>query len=360
MHIVTTTYISHQLPASQAKTMVSCPNTSWEGTTFCFNSSNQSGDWHVFYTRAIDYLEALDTNTEDADECHTSWRQLHMMFKGEDRRMLQFLIESDTITAASQKTPWLALDAISTTIKSEEHFWYFQDNLLSNVHQLTCEGIHSLSTHICTLVTQCKFSHSQTKEALKIMALQHAVWYHEARDWIWFQDQSPSHLHFPSHPLQVAWVVMQAVPKGQGEGKGWPHLCNCSNLNSLLSACWCPQLLPQLQQVWCSHPQNKCPAKGQNCYNCSRCNHYTALCKSRKSQTCLQHPTLEVIEVLPEVAEAPKEVDYPKTLTDITPASPLTGTHITTAPATASPSVSHSPPTVHLLCLCSSRKTTSP
>ena len=88
------------------------------------------------------------------------------------------------------KTPHDNLDAISTTIKAEEHFWAHRDELLSDVRQQPNEGIHALSQHICKLVTKCKFPHIQTQEMLKIMLLQHAVHFHEARDWIHQEDQS--------------------------------------------------------------------------------------------------------------------------------------------------------------------------
>ena len=133
--------------------MASHPNTFWKAPSFHFNSPNLSEDWQVFYTWAIDYLKALNINTEMADESHTGWKQLCMMFKGEDRKSLQSLIDNGTITTESQKTPKLVLDAIGTTIKSKEHFWHFWDELLSNICQLPGEGIHTLSTHICTLIT---------------------------------------------------------------------------------------------------------------------------------------------------------------------------------------------------------------
>ena len=40
-----------------------------------------------------------------------------------------------------------------------------------------------------------------------------------------------------------------------------------------------------------NHPKGSCPASGQQCYNCSRCGHYTALYK--KPRTCKQynHPS---------------------------------------------------------------------
>ena len=110
-----------------------------------------------------------------------------MMFEGKDWQILQTLIDNGTITK-KQKTPQQVLDAIAMTIKSEEHFWHFQDEL-SDVYQHLDEGIHSLNTKITAFINSCRFSHDMTKETLKIMVLQHVVRYHKASHWIWLQDQ---------------------------------------------------------------------------------------------------------------------------------------------------------------------------
>ena len=152
----------------------SCPNTHWDVPTFHFNSPDQSEDWRTFYIRALDYLYALDIETDQADDHHKGWKQLKLMFKGDDRQAPQTLIDNSTILEDNMKTPHTTLDAIGTTIKSEEHFWAHRDELL-DVRQLPREGIHELSQHICNLVTQCKFPHAETQEMLKFMVLQHAV-----------------------------------------------------------------------------------------------------------------------------------------------------------------------------------------
>ena len=104
------------------------------------------------------------------------------MFEGEDRQVLQTLIDNGTMTPEHMKTPNAALDVIATTIKSEEHFWAYRDELMSKVWQQPGEGIHVLSQCICDLVTKSKFAHPPTQEMIKIMVLQHAVQYHGARD----------------------------------------------------------------------------------------------------------------------------------------------------------------------------------
>ena len=55
-----------------------------------------------------------------------------MMFQGEDRQALQSLLDNSAITTEDQLTPARALKAIQTSVKEDEHFWHFRDELLSN------------------------------------------------------------------------------------------------------------------------------------------------------------------------------------------------------------------------------------
>ena len=55
---------------------------------------------------------------------------------------------------------------------------------MSDFRQQANEQIHALNTRITILVNNCKFQDHQTTETIKIMLLQHAVKFHEARDWI--------------------------------------------------------------------------------------------------------------------------------------------------------------------------------
>ena len=112
------------------------------------------------------------------------------MFEGKDRKVLQTLVDNGVITSEHRKTPRATLDAIATTIRSEEHFWAHRDELVSDLWQLPGEGIHELFQHICDLITKSKSMHGPTIEMLKIVVLQHAVRYYKARDWIRHQDQS--------------------------------------------------------------------------------------------------------------------------------------------------------------------------
>ena len=106
------------------------------------------------------------------------------MFKGEDRQALQTLINNNTISPEDQLTPVSALKAIQSCIKDEEYFWHYRDELMSDFRQQPNAQIHTLNTRITTLVNNCKFQDHQTTETIKIMLLQHAVKFHEARDWI--------------------------------------------------------------------------------------------------------------------------------------------------------------------------------
>ena len=143
-----------------------------------------------FYTRALDFLEALDIDSDVEDQGKKGWRQIRMMFKDEDHLALQTLIDNQTISPDAQQTPSLVLRAIQSVIKEDVHFWHHRDELLTDLQQLPDEGIHALSMHINTLMGKCKFPLQEVKELMKLMVLQHGVKYHEACNWICLQDQS--------------------------------------------------------------------------------------------------------------------------------------------------------------------------
>ena len=77
----------------------------WEAPTFHFSSPNQSEDWSTFYTRALDYLDTLDIEPRAADQSCKGWKQLKLMFEGEDRKALQSFIDSGVMTAEHMLTP---------------------------------------------------------------------------------------------------------------------------------------------------------------------------------------------------------------------------------------------------------------
>ena len=144
--------------------------------------------WKDFYIRAIDYLKTIDIDPRKEDQQLKGWKQIKMMFTGEDRRALQTLIDNNTITAADQCTPTLALKAIQTAIKEGEHYWHYRDEVLSDIRQQPEEQVHTLSNRIINLVNNCNFQDEQTTETIKIMLLQHAIRFHEACNWIRQQD----------------------------------------------------------------------------------------------------------------------------------------------------------------------------
>ena len=78
-------------------------------------------EWQAFYTRALDFLEALNIDPEAEDQNKCGWHQIKMMFEGEDHQALQTLTDN-TVTPKAQKTPVQALKAIKPIIKEDVHF----------------------------------------------------------------------------------------------------------------------------------------------------------------------------------------------------------------------------------------------
>ena len=110
-------------------TMAQSNTPRWEAPNFSFNADNQPAVWREFYMRALNYLETLDIDPEKADQTKKAWKEIKMMFTREDRQTLQTMIDNNTITAEHQLTPINALKAIQTTIKEEEHYWHYRDEV---------------------------------------------------------------------------------------------------------------------------------------------------------------------------------------------------------------------------------------
>ena len=258
------------------------PHNHWEAPAFHFNSANQSEDWRAFYTRALDYLDAFNIELDQADDNHKGWKQIKLMFEGEDRWALQTLIENGTMSLEHMKTPKATLDVIATTIKSEEHFWAYRGDLMSDVWHQPGEGIHALSQCICDLVTKSKFAHPDTQEMIKIMVLQHVVWYHEARDWIRQQDQSQlTYQALLSHCKLLEQHYEQYL-KARERGHANLSSIPAASASSIHMEALSLSHHNHCQKCGYSHPNNKCPAQCQQCYACSGYNHYTAWCKQRR------------------------------------------------------------------------------
>ena len=255
------------------------PTARWEAPQFSFNLPQQTQEWKNFYTRVLDYLETLDIDPEAQNDARCGWKQIKMMFQGEDRQALQSLIDNNTITPEDQKTPKHALKAIQSCIKEEEHFWHFRDEVMSDFRQQPEEQIHALNTRITTLVNNCAFQDQQTKDTIKLMLLQHAVKYHKACDWIRLQDQTQ--LTYTSL-LQHCKLLEQCCEQFQkAQARGRAELTTLSAATATTSSIHQDAISINHQCGKCGHkhPRGNCPAAGKECYNCHGTGHYTALCK---------------------------------------------------------------------------------
>ena len=72
--------------------------THWEAPQFSFNAPDQTQEWKNFYTRVLDFLETLNIDPERQDESKCGWKQIKMMFQGDDRQTLQIMSDNNIIT----------------------------------------------------------------------------------------------------------------------------------------------------------------------------------------------------------------------------------------------------------------------
>ena len=247
----------------------------WEAPIFSFTSQNQAEDWKLFYTRALDFLKALDINPDGEDKGKKGWCQIKMMFQGDDCQAPQTLINNNTISCEIQHTPTLALKVIQPVIKEDVHFWHYHDEILADICQFQSECIHSLSTRINTLFGKCKFPTVEIKETIKVMALHHVVKYHKTRDCIHSQDQSTlSYWSLVAHCKQLETCCEQFQ---QAQAKGRAHLTSITltsaNHSSLHANAQSTTTHQSCSQCGYSHPCASYPDIRQVCYNCHSTGH---------------------------------------------------------------------------------------
>ena len=121
----------------------------WEAPTFHFNSPKQSEDWSTFYTRALDYLDALDIEPDVADESHKGRKQLKLMFEGDDRKALLSFIDSGVMTPEHMLKPKPALDATGLQLSLKSTSGPTGMNLCWTCDSYLMKGfMHCLSTYV--------------------------------------------------------------------------------------------------------------------------------------------------------------------------------------------------------------------
>ena len=205
------------------------------------------------------------------------------MFTREDRQALQTMIDNSTITQGDQCTPVQALKAIQTTIKDEEHYWHYRDEIMSDIRQEPQEQVHALNTRITTLVTKCKFTDQHTTETMKIMLLQHAIRYHEAQNWICLQDLATlTYKSLLNHCKQLEQCCKQ-FQKAQLKGRA--ELTSLT-VTSTRTSIHQDSISTHPKHNNCyrcgySNPRGDCPVRGQRCYHCNNLGYFSHLCKSR-------------------------------------------------------------------------------
>ena len=141
-----------------------------------------------------------------------------------------------------------------------------------------------------------KFTDSNTIETLKIMLLVHAIKYHEARDWIRLQNQSTLTYQWLLAHCKLLDQRYEQYQKAQQRGRA--ELTTVTAAASVTSSVHQETVTTHKKSncTRCGYnlPKGSCPASGQQCYNCSRFGHYTALCKkprTHKQCNCPSRPT---------------------------------------------------------------------
>ena len=156
---------------------------------------------------------------------------------------------------------------------------------MNNFRQQPNEQIHALNTRITTSVNNCKLQDHQTKETIKLLLIQYAVRFHEARDWIRLQDQSQ--LTYTSLLQHCKTLEEWCEQFQKAQVKGCTELTTCSAATATSSSVHQDTITihyTQCMKCGYKHPQGNCSVTGKECYNCHGTGHYTALCRHPKGE----------------------------------------------------------------------------
>ena len=115
---------------------------------------------------------------------------------------------------------------------------------------------------------------------MKIMVLQHAVKYHEARDWICLQDQST--LMYQSLLAHCRQLGARCKQFQQAKAQGRAHLTSVASASASKSSIHAnvqSNTKKPCNMCGYNHPHGHCPAFHKKCFNCNNTGHFTALCR---------------------------------------------------------------------------------
>ena len=123
------------------------------------------------------------------------------------------------------------------------------------------------------------------------MFLAHAIKYHEARDWIRLQNQST--LTYQSLLGHCKLLEQRCEQYQKSQLRGRAELTTITVAASVTSSVHQDTVTTHKKsnctRCGYNHPKGSCPASGQQCNNCSRFGHYTALCKKPRTHKQYNH-----------------------------------------------------------------------
>ena len=119
------------------------------------------------------------------------------------------------------------------------------------------------------------------------MLLQHAIRYHEAHNWI--RQQDPAILTYKSLLQHCKTLEQQCEHFIKAQQKGRAELTSLGIANTT-NTIHQDAITTHPSHNTCyrcgyNHLNRECPAIGQRCHNCNGLNHFTALCKSRHTNS---------------------------------------------------------------------------
>ena len=159
----------HPLRKPQIHLLISKPGQ-WMVSLLHTHFQLPRGPQHQYWDRRFQQKNGLEPAEEgvwgwrSSDPADPHWKSYYHLRRSEDTPL----------------SPWCHIH----NNKSQGTLLALLREPISDVRQLLKENWHASSKRYISLVNNCKSIHTETKEIVKIMLLQHTVRYHETHDWI--------------------------------------------------------------------------------------------------------------------------------------------------------------------------------
>ena len=255
------------------------PHMNWQ-------AEDKLASWTAFQQRLTQYFTIAHTPKED--------RVTHILFFGGQEATERWETLKEQLDEEDQKNSNKVFQAFADSFEKSSSHWQARDEYLSDIKQTKQQTTAELDLFIKDLVRRCQFK-AEELESRKIDLLYHATLHFEVRKYV--HNAKATELSYDKM-IEVAKAHERTCQEYQMHKQA--HSGGASNYsNPLLQTHALTKSFqrhpPKRPCGKCgrNHGHGDCPAAGATCNSCGKKNHWSTICRSRRSSSSGHTPSRE-------------------------------------------------------------------